>query len=286
MRWELIPVVFGLFVFVVGSKYKTEVLNLLPISESSWYNLLSQKKENQIGRKLSGLLRYQFCLSGGLDKEQIDFQIVKEVYRFVLQAMEESGFLTVQDVQLIRGGEGGKDVTIDDGLINIFYSDSKYCSGKNYYELFVLPCGYLYISEPLIEQVLTNGENGLTQLIFLIIRELAHLKKRHIMKNILSQHRYGDIKKQLFLFETGYTGFDALFIDYYTNQRMKVEQELHADIFACNVMHKSLGIPFSIDDYRAALKIIQDEPMVKQDLKTPQIKFEKEFRERILAQSS
>jgi hypothetical protein len=29
----------------------------------------------------------------------------------------------------------------------------------------------------------------------------------------MMQQKYGDLKKQLFLFENGYLGFDALFID-------------------------------------------------------------------------
>jgi len=57
------------------------------------------------------------------------------------------------------------------------------------------------------------------------------------------------------LFETGYTGFDALFIDYYTNQRYKIDQELEVDMFALNMMIE-IGIDFSLDDYRNTLKII------------------------------
>jgi len=57
------------------------------------------------------------------------------------------------------------------------------------------------------------------------------------------------------LFETGYTGFDALFIDYYTNQRYKIDQELEVDMFALNMM-REIGIDFNLDDYRNVLKII------------------------------
>jgi len=54
------------------------------------------------------------------------------------------------DVSLIRNT---KDF---DELVNLFYSDSKYCSGKNYYELFILPNGYLFMSEPLLEELLSK----------------------------------------------------------------------------------------------------------------------------------
>lgn len=57
------------------------------------------------------------------------------------------------------------------------------------------------------------------------------------------------------MFETGYTGFDALFIDYYTNQRYKIDQELEVDMFALNMM-REIGIDFNLDDYRNVLKII------------------------------
>ena len=153
----------------------------------------------------------------------------------------------------------GKDF---DELVNVFYSDSKYSSGKNYYELFVLPNGYLFISEPLIEEILSIDGCGLNSLVFLMIREIAHLKKRHTIQNILSYQKYGDLKKQLLLFETGYTGFDALFVDYYTNQRYKIDQEIAVDFVAVGVM-KKLGIPFGLKEYRAALKVLQDEKEAK-----------------------
>lgn len=109
------------------------------------------------------------------------------------------------------------------------------------------------MSEPLIQKVISNG--GVNSLIFLLLRNIAHLKYRHTVRNILEQNKYGDVKKQLFLFETGYTGFDALFIDYYTNQRYKIDQELEVDLFALNMM-REIGIDFNLDDYRNILKII------------------------------
>ena len=38
------------------------------------------------------------------------------------------------------------------------------------------------------------------------------------------------------MFENQYTGFDALFIDYYTNTRYKIDQELEADLFAAYLL--------------------------------------------------
>ena len=40
------------------------------------------------------------------------------------------------------------------------------------------------------------------------------------------------------MFENQYIGFDALFIEYYTNGRYSNEQELEADMFALRVMRE------------------------------------------------
>jgi hypothetical protein len=76
------------------------------------------------------------------------------------------------------------------------------------------------------------------------------------------------LKKQFFLFENQYTGFDALFIDYYTNTRFKIDQELEADLFALKMMNE-LGFGFSIEKYRSTLKAIQDEQETKSSLLKP-----------------
>ena len=44
------------------------------------------------------------------------------------------------------------------------------------------------------------------------------------------------------MFENQYIGFDALFMDYYTNSRFTLDQELEADLFALRIM-QDLGIP-------------------------------------------
>ena len=120
----------------------------------------------------------------------MDYHIVRDTYKFVLSALEELGVVSSLDISLMKNA--GKDF---DELVNVFYSDSKYSSGKNYYELFVLPNGYLFISEPLIEEILSIDGCGLNSLVFLMIREIAHLKKRHTIQNILSYQKYGDLKK-------------------------------------------------------------------------------------------
>ena len=67
------------------------------------------------------------------------------------------------------------------------------------------------------------------------------------------------------MFENQYTGFDALFIDYYTNTRYKIDQELEADLFALKIMNE-MGLEFSVEKYKETLKIIQDEEEMKQKL--------------------
>jgi hypothetical protein len=67
------------------------------------------------------------------------------------------------------------------------------------------------------------------------------------------------------LFENQYTGFDALFIDYFTNTRFKIEQEIEADLFALRVMSE-MGIKFNVEDYRTTLKVLQDENITKEKL--------------------
>ena len=59
------------------------------------------------------------------------------------------------------------------------------------------------------------------------------------------------------LFTNQYTGFDALFIDYYTNSRYSVNQASEADIIALGVM-RDIGLleRFTVEKYRATLKVI------------------------------
>ena len=109
------------------------------------------------------------------------------------------------------------------------------------------------MSEPLLEKILEAG--GLESLTFILLNSIAHVIKKHSVKNLEENQKYGDLKKQLFLFENQYTGFDALFIDYYTNTRFKIDQELDSDLFSLKIMNE-MGIKFSIDKYKATLKVI------------------------------
>ena len=83
--------------------------------------------------------------------------------------------------------------------------------------------GALFMSECLLEEVLNVG--GLEGLAFLLLHELSHLSKSHLRENLISSIKFGDLKRQLFLFNNQYTGFDALFVDYFTNTRFTLDQE-------------------------------------------------------------
>ena len=96
---------------------------------------------------------------------------------------------------------------------------SLYYSSKP--ELFILSNGSLFMSDSLLEQTLKVG--GLEALAFLLLHELSHIIKSHLRMNLLQLHPYGDLKRQLFLFNNQYTGFDALFIDHFTNTRYTLD---------------------------------------------------------------
>jgi hypothetical protein len=91
----------------------------------------------------------------------------------------------------------------------------------------------------LLEEVLNIA--GLEGLTFIILHELSHLIKKHIRHNLRDSHRYGDLRKQYFFFENQYIGFDALFIDYYTNTRYTLDQEFESDLLALKLM-KEMGL--------------------------------------------
>jgi len=111
------------------------------------------------------------------------------------------------------------------------------------------------MSESLLESLLSSA--GLEALAFAILHELAHVAKRHIRSNLAQTHRLGDLRRQLFLFDNQYIGFDALFQDYYTNTRFTLDQELEADMFALRVM-QGMGLGFrGEEDYRSVLKILE-----------------------------
>ena len=132
------------------------------------------------------------------------------------------------------------------------------------------------MSEPLLEKILEVG--GLESLTFILLNSIAHVIKKHSVKNLQENQKYGDLKKQLFLFENQYTGFDALFIDYYTNTRFKIDQELEADLFSLKIMNE-MGLEFSIEKYKSTLKVLQDEQETKNELmRVDTSQFESVFR--------
>ena len=62
-------------------------------------------------------------------------------------------------------------------------------------------------------------------LTYLLVHELSHIAKSHLQSNLTRAHHYGDLRNQLFFFTNQYTGYDALFIDHFTNTRYTLEQE-------------------------------------------------------------
>ena len=100
--------------------------------------------------------------------------------------------------------------------------------------LMLLMDGSCYISESLVSECLKVA--GVDGLAFLLCHELAHLSKNHLRSNICSSIKYGDLRKQLFMFNNQYTGFDAVFIEYFTNTRYMLDQEAEADLLALKVM--------------------------------------------------
>ena len=81
----------------------------------------------------------------------------------------------------------------DSSLVNIFHSDCKFACGRNYYEMFILSNGALFISEPLLTEVLCKS--GVEGLVFLILTQLGHIINQDILRNLEETHRYGDLKK-------------------------------------------------------------------------------------------
>jgi hypothetical protein len=90
-----------------------------------------------------------------------------------------------------------------------------------YYEpthnVLLLSNGSCYISETLVSQCFEIA--GVHGIAFVLAHELAHISLSHLRRNISRFVKYGDLKKQLFMFTNQYTGFDAIFIEYFTNTR-------------------------------------------------------------------
>ena len=108
---------------------------------------------------------------------------------------------------------------------------------------------------------------GMEALAFLILHEVAHVVKGHTRRNLGETHRYGDLRKQLFFFENQYIGFDALMIEYYTNSRFTLDQELEADMFALRVMLECGLALRDVEHYRSILKVLENEKDLKKEIK-------------------
>ena len=81
----------------------------------------------------------------------------------------------------------------------------------------------------------------------------------------MSTHHYGDLKNQLFFFTNQYTGYDALFIDYFTNTRYTLDQEEEADELTF-VIAQDMGLlgATSTEGYRSILKAVQGDSAASQ----------------------
>lgn len=114
------------------------------------------------------------------------------------------------------------------------------------------------MSESLLEQVLRTESGGIEALSYLILHELCHLVRGHLQTNLQQTFHYGDLKNQLFFFTNQYTGYDALFIDHFTNTRYTLEQEIQADELSW-VIAADLGLIGRTDSegYRNILKAVQ-----------------------------
>lgn len=61
--------------------------------------------------------------------------------------------------------------------VNLYRTDVKYGQHGNFFELFILPNGAIFMSEPFLEQVLEVG--GLESLTFILLNNIAHVVKKH-----------------------------------------------------------------------------------------------------------
>jgi Zn-dependent protease with chaperone function len=202
MRWEVFPLLLLSSAVVVFYKFKTEFLNLVVPTRLLNLEAFSAKEERIIGRKLAGLIA-QSHSTVTLRACLIESQIVGTLYEYLLSHCHELGLLP----HAVKRGE-----------LVLYYSELS--STQNYHQLYILPNGALVLSESLLERLLATG--GIEALGFALLHELAHVAKRHTVRQ-LRAHGFGDLRRQYFLFGNQYIGFDALFMDYYTNSRYTLD---------------------------------------------------------------
>lgn len=78
----------------------------------------------------------------------------------------------------------------------------------------------------------------------------------------MQTYHYGDLKNQLFFFTNQYTGYDALFIDHFTNTRYTLVQEEEADQLAFMVAaDMQLLDAIDTEGYRHILKAVQGDSL-------------------------
>lgn len=66
--------------------------------------------------------------------------------------------------------------------VNVYATDCKYGQHGNYFEMFILPNGTLFMSEPLLEEILAVG--GIESLAFILLNDIAHVIKKHSRSNL------------------------------------------------------------------------------------------------------
>eukprot|EP00347_Sterkiella_histriomuscorum_P014501 403360637 len=245
MRWEVYPVIFLAASMLIYSQFKTQVQNLVP-TKLLKFEVLTEKEEKFVARKLSGLMQQIYQSRLLLKQDNIDVALVKNLYSYLLDYCHQMGFLPMS-------------VKLNE--ITIFYAEVR--SHQNLRELIILPNGSLFMSEQLLNDVLSSS--GIEGLTFLFLHELSHLVKKHIRHNLRENYRYGDIRRQYFHFLNQYIGFDALFMDYYTNTRFNLDQELEADLFALKVMRESGQFTeFNEEKYKRVLMMMERENVLEE----------------------
>lgn len=138
---------------------------------------LTANDERFVAKRLAGFLKYSYSLGKqSLGNELIEVQLVQELYDTLRGYMVKYGHLPSSIA-------ASQDVVL-------FYSDRHEC--------IILHNGALFMSECLLEEVLAAG--GLEGLAFLLLHELSHLMKSHLRENLIESTKFGDLKRQLFLF--------------------------------------------------------------------------------------
>ncbi len=84
--------------------------------------------------------------------------------------------------------------------IVLTYSDVS--TNSNYHNLTMLSNGSLFMSESFLTRLLNlDGEDGLEALTFVLLHEIGHIAKKHNLRNLADTYKWGDLRKQYFMFE-------------------------------------------------------------------------------------